>query len=130
MTDFLRGYSVQYWLESAPQGYLMDTVYGHGEDEVEAEVIVGDDFMRDRAITTTVQLVVGERCALAASSGLINAAPDEVCRTAERLNLDLIQLHGDEPPDFLPRLGGRPVMRAFRHLLPWLSYRGERNVMS
>jgi 1,2-phenylacetyl-CoA epoxidase catalytic subunit len=29
------------------------------------------------SIRATVQLVVGERCALAASSGLINAAPDE-----------------------------------------------------
>jgi ribonucleotide reductase beta subunit family protein with ferritin-like domain len=32
------------------------------------------------ALRTTVQLVVGERCALAASSGLINAAPDEASK--------------------------------------------------
>ena len=31
---------------------------------------------KEEAIRTTVQLVVGERAALAASSGLINAAPD------------------------------------------------------
>ncbi len=44
----------------------------------------------------------------------VNAAEEEVCETFDRLGLDLIQLHGDEPPTFLARLGGRPVMRAFR----------------
>lgn len=76
MTDFLSGYSVQKWLESCPQGYLMDTVYGHGEDEVEAEEILKNETLREQQIRTTVQLVVGEQCALAASSGLVNAAPD------------------------------------------------------
>jgi hypothetical protein len=77
MADFLSGYSVQYWLESAPQGYLLGTEYGHGPDEREPEALLADDPLREQAIRTTVQLVVGERCALAASSGLINAAPDE-----------------------------------------------------
>ena len=36
--------------------------------------------LHEDAIRTTVQLVVGERCALAASSGLINAAPDEASK--------------------------------------------------
>jgi ribonucleotide reductase beta subunit family protein with ferritin-like domain len=36
--------------------------------------------VRAGAIRTTVQLVVGERAALAASSGLINAAPDEASK--------------------------------------------------
>jgi hypothetical protein len=36
--------------------------------------------LREDAIRTTVQLVAGERCALAASSGLINAAPDEASK--------------------------------------------------
>jgi hypothetical protein len=36
--------------------------------------------VREDAIRGTVQLVVGERCALAASSGLINAAPDEASK--------------------------------------------------
>jgi phosphoribosylanthranilate isomerase len=44
----------------------------------------------------------------------VNAPADEVCRTFDRLGLDLIQLHGDEPPEFPSSLGGRPVMRAFR----------------
>ena len=44
----------------------------------------------------------------------VNAAAEEVCRTFDLLALDLIQLHGDEPPEFLSELGGRAVMRAFR----------------
>lgn len=44
----------------------------------------------------------------------VNAAAEEVCRTFDQLGLDLIQLHGDEPPTFLTVLGKRPVMRAFR----------------
>jgi hypothetical protein len=77
MTDFLKGYDIQYWLESAPQGYLQGTTYGHRADEKEPSVLTEDPVLRDQAIGLTVQLVVGERCALAASSGLINAAPDE-----------------------------------------------------
>ncbi len=77
MTDFLKGYSIQYWLESCPQGYLMDTEYGHGANETEPEIVLEDPVVREQAISLTVQLVTGERCALAASSGLINAAPDE-----------------------------------------------------
>ncbi len=44
----------------------------------------------------------------------VNAEVDAVCRTYDELGLDLIQLHGDEPPAFLAQLGDRPVMRAFR----------------
>ena len=44
----------------------------------------------------------------------VNHPADEVCRIAERLGLDFVQLHGDEPPELLAQLGGRPVMRAFR----------------
>ncbi len=43
----------------------------------------------------------------------VNAAPREICRTCDALGLDLIQLHGDEPPELLAALGGRPVMKAF-----------------
>ena len=76
MADFLSAYSIQHWLESCPQGYLEGTVYGHGESEAEVPLLMENDVLRQDAIRTTVQLVVGERCALAASSGLINAAPD------------------------------------------------------
>ena len=44
----------------------------------------------------------------------VNADPADVCRVCDDLGLDLIQLHGDEPPELLAQLGGRPVMRALR----------------
>lgn len=76
MSSFLSGYSIQRWLELCPQGYLEETVYGHGPDEKESEALLASDELREDAIRTTVQLVVGERAALAASSGLVNCAPD------------------------------------------------------
>jgi len=80
VTDFLKGYDIQYWLESCPQGYLTDTDYGHKEGAKEPEILMADDTLREQAIRLTVQLIAGERCALAASSGLINAAPDEASK--------------------------------------------------
>ncbi len=80
MADFLSAYSIQNWLESCPQGYLEDTVYGHGESEHEPGLITDNDVLHEDAIQTTVQLVVGERCALLASSGLIGSAPDEASK--------------------------------------------------
>jgi 1,2-phenylacetyl-CoA epoxidase catalytic subunit len=77
MTGFLANYSIQKWLESCPQGYLMNTVYGRGADEREPEELLGNELLREQQIRATVQLIVGERCALAASSGLVNAAPDQ-----------------------------------------------------
>lgn len=44
----------------------------------------------------------------------VNAPETEIRRVFDDLRLDLIQLHGDEPPELLARLGDRPVMRAFR----------------
>ena len=44
----------------------------------------------------------------------VNAPPEEVASTFDQLGLDLIQLHGDEPAEYLVELGGRPVVRAFR----------------
>ena len=80
MADFLSGYSIQYWLESCPQGYLEDTEYGHAAGVGEPELVLSDDLLREQAIKVTTQMVMGERCALAASSGLINAAPDEAAK--------------------------------------------------
>jgi hypothetical protein len=80
MSTFLDAYSIQNWLESCPQGYLMGTEYGHGPDEHELALLLENPVLHDDAIRTTVQLIVGERCALAASSGLINAAPDEASK--------------------------------------------------
>lgn len=80
MTDFLEGYSIQRWLESCPQGYLADTEYGHPPGEHEPELMTTDPLMREQAISLTVQLIAGERCALAASAGLIGCAPDEASK--------------------------------------------------
>lgn len=80
MSDFLNGYSIQRWLESCPQGYLDGMQYGHEPDQKEPDTIVEEEFLRDRAIQTTVQLVAGERCALAASAGLIGCAPDDASK--------------------------------------------------
>ncbi|MBW2232055.1 MAG: ferritin-like domain-containing protein, partial [Deltaproteobacteria bacterium] len=77
MSDFLSAYSIQHWLESCPQGYLENTQYGHPSSESEPELVLQDPLINEQAITLTVQLVAGERCALAASSALINLAPDE-----------------------------------------------------
>ena len=55
----------------------MDTEYGHAADEKEPAIVLEDPVFREQALRVTTQLVLGERCALAASSGLINAAPDE-----------------------------------------------------
>ena len=80
MSDFLSKYTIQHWLEACSQGYLMNTEYGHALGAKEAELVLANDVLRTESIRTTVQLVVGERCALAASSGLINAAPDEASK--------------------------------------------------
>jgi len=77
MPEFRFAYSIQSWLELAPQGYLEGTVYGHAETEKEPAAVLENQSLREDAIHTTVQLIVGERCALAASSGLINATPNE-----------------------------------------------------
>lgn len=77
MADFLDAYSIQRWLESCPQSYLMNTVYGHAPDEKEPEILLENDVLREDAIRVTCQLVAGERCALLASSGLVGCAPDE-----------------------------------------------------
>ena len=80
MASFLNAYSIQHWLESAPQGYLVHTEYGHAPGEQEPELVIEDPVLREQAVRTTVQLVLGERCALSASSGLVNAAPDEASK--------------------------------------------------
>ena len=76
MSDFLNAYSIQTWLESCPQGYLEETEFGHRPGVKEPDLLVDNPLLLEEAIGTTVQLVVGERAALAASSGLINTAPD------------------------------------------------------
>jgi phosphoribosylanthranilate isomerase len=43
----------------------------------------------------------------------VNAAVEEMCRLFEQVPLDVIQLHGDEPPEMIRQLGGRPAIKAF-----------------
>jgi phosphoribosylanthranilate isomerase len=44
----------------------------------------------------------------------VNAPAAEIRRLAEDLSLDLVQLHGDETPEFLRELAPLPMMRALR----------------
>jgi phosphoribosylanthranilate isomerase len=44
----------------------------------------------------------------------VNANVETISAACDGLGLDLVQLHGDEPPEFVAALGRRPVMRAFR----------------
>src|SRR5699024_1516575 len=81
VSSFLSQYSVQRWLEMAPQGYLEDTTWGHDPGLKEPDELLEDEERRIMEIGLTVQLVAGERCALAASSGLVNAAPDAASKT-------------------------------------------------
>jgi phosphoribosylanthranilate isomerase len=44
----------------------------------------------------------------------VNASAAEVLRICDAVGLDAIQLHGDEPPQFLGELNGKPIIKAFR----------------
>lgn len=44
----------------------------------------------------------------------VNRPADEVGATCNALQLDLLQIHGDEPPEYLAELAGRPIIRALR----------------
>ena len=44
----------------------------------------------------------------------VNRSVEEVSSIADRLGLHWIQLHGDEPPEFLAGLEGRSVIKAVR----------------
>jgi hypothetical protein len=80
MMNMPSAFSVQHWLEICPQGYLHGTIDGHAPDDREPAQVLENEVLRERQIRITVQLLAGERCALAASSGLVNAAPDQASR--------------------------------------------------
>jgi len=68
-------------------------------------------FVERSTAAEVARQTVGKLCRV----GLfVNAPADHVCQNFDKLELDLIQLHGDEPPEYLQQLGGRPVMKAFR----------------
>ena len=69
---------------------------------------------RSLSVDTALQLVDAVPDSVARVGLFVNATDDEVCRAFDHLRLDFIQLHGDEPPEYLLALGGRPVIRAFR----------------
>ncbi len=49
MSDSLSACSVQRWLESAPQAYLMNIEYGHEPGEKEPELSIDDDLLHEQA---------------------------------------------------------------------------------
>lgn len=55
----------------------------------------------------------------------VNASAEDTLDTAERVRLDVLQLHGDETPEHVARLGQWPVVRAFR-----LDHRGVAPVLA
>jgi phosphoribosylanthranilate isomerase len=63
----------------------------------------------------------------------VDAVAADVCQFFDDLGLDLIQLHGNEPPAYLAQLGSRPVMRAFRlgsgGLAPVVEYLAQCNAL-
>lgn len=69
---------------------------------------------RHVAKDTAAEIVAALPAQISRVGLFVNATDDEVCTVFDHLSLDFIQLHGDEPPEFLLSLGGRPVIRAFR----------------
>ncbi len=65
-----------------------------------------------RAAIDAARAEVGAREVLAVGV-FVDAGPDEMNATAEAAGLDLLQLHGDEPPELLGELG-RPVIKVLR----------------
>jgi len=57
---------------------------------------------------------VGQR--VAKVGVLVNAAADSILQIADQVGLDFIQLHGDEGPEVIEKLGTCRVIRAFRPL--------------
>ena len=47
MADFLSAFSIQTWLESCPQGYLMETQYGHKPGEAEPELLLANEILHE-----------------------------------------------------------------------------------
>ena len=67
-----------------------------------------------------VSLELAQGIGAAASPGVarvgvfVNSAAASIAEIAERVPLDMIQLHGDEPPEMVGELADWPVIRAFR----------------
>src|SRR5262245_39973057 len=92
-------------------------------DDAEAVAAAGGDAIglnfyaqspRFVALDVAAEIAAGMAGQLCRVGLFVNTPASEVCRTFDELRLDLIQLHGDEPPEYMAELGGRPVMKAFR----------------
>jgi len=79
---------------------------------------LGLNFYRKSARAIDVQMArqIGNRVphGVTKIGVFVNADPVEVSHTFYEAGLDAVQLHGDEPPEYLLRLGDLPIIRAFR----------------
>ncbi len=79
---------------------------------------VGLNFYPRSARFVDSERAVAIRHALDGRAGTVGLFVDrpaeEVVATAEAVGLDFVQLHGDEPPEYLARLGALRVVKAFR----------------
>jgi phosphoribosylanthranilate isomerase len=66
------------------------------------------------AIETAERIVQAMPAGVVKVGLFVDTPAAEVCRLFDDLHLDLIQLHGNQPPEFLAQLGDRPAMKAFR----------------
>lgn len=60
------------------------------------------------------QISQGLPAAVAKVGVFVNAAFDDIVRISDNVGLDVVQLHGDETPELVARLAGRPTIKAFR----------------
>ena len=75
--------------------------------------------------TSAIQVVQGLPSHVKRVGVFVNAPIDEIRQIAGLVKLDFVQLHGDEPPEFLAELADLQVIRAFRcagHLDPVAEY--------
>ena len=77
-----------------------------------AEFLCASPRFIDEATAQTIVDAVGKQVTVVGV--FVNATAAEMVELADRLPLDVIQLHGDEPPNMLTRLKHHPVLRAFR----------------
>ncbi len=92
------------------------------EQDVEAAVGAGADALgfvfygpspRNVSIAKAVELVKGLPPYVTSVALFVNAAADEIARVVDEVGIDLLQFHGDEPPEFCDT-HGCPWMRALR----------------
>lgn len=61
-----------------------------------------------------LRIVAGLPASVARVGVFVNAPAGEIRHSVERIGLDYVQLHGDEPPELLDELGGLAVIRVIR----------------